>query len=272
MKCDFYTITLSIITGVVASPISDLIQRTVVDEDSILSIPSPASALGMLDISEQKTTPSSDRRDKVRLDCSVQRRKSLIKKNNGDVAIYVPTCSPTDSVNYLAVQCLEVPKYCWCVHPATGEPIPGTSVLEAKPQCAEEEPKPKSRHGRKNRCSGKRRTRFLRRLLSAIKTEMIMTGNNVDENVNRETAIKWKFDQLNVNKNQLLERNEWKPYKNSIVQWKKVKHCSRNFFKTCDTDGNRKLTLDESGRNALILSCKRRQLFDRTSLILSCTF
>ncbi|VDO09433.1 unnamed protein product [Haemonchus placei] len=64
MKCDFYTITLSIITGVVASPISDLIERTVVDEDSILSIPSPASALGMLDISEQKATPSSSIGDK----------------------------------------------------------------------------------------------------------------------------------------------------------------------------------------------------------------
>ncbi|KAK5965994.1 hypothetical protein GCK32_019860, partial [Trichostrongylus colubriformis] len=108
------------------------------------------------------------------------------------MTIYVPTCSSTNPVNYLAVQCLEVPKYCWCVHPATGEPIPGTSMLEAKPQCAEEEPMPKSKQSRKNReisrdsgqnvgnlnvlgCSGKSRMRFLRRLVSAIKTEMIMT-------------------------------------------------------------------------------------------------
>ncbi|XGW02731.1 hypothetical protein V3C99_014621 [Haemonchus contortus] len=245
MKCDFYTITLSIITGVVASPISDLIERTVVDEDSILSIPSPASALGMLDISEQKATPSSNIGDKVRLDCSVQRKKSLIKKNNGDMAIYVPTCSPTDSVNYLAVQCLEVPRYCWCVHPATGEPIPGTSMLEAKPQCAEEEPKPKSKQNQHLGCTEKRKMRFLRRLLSSIKTEMIMAGNGADENIGRETALKWKFDQLNANNNQVLERSEWKPYKSLIVQWKKVKQCSRSFFKSCDTDANRKLTLEE---------------------------
>ncbi|PIO75987.1 hypothetical protein TELCIR_01938 [Teladorsagia circumcincta] len=51
----------------------------------------------------------------------------------------------------------------------------GSSMLEAKPQCPEEEVKPKSKLGRKNRCFGKRRLRFLRRLLSAIKTEMIMT-------------------------------------------------------------------------------------------------
>ncbi|VDO92485.1 unnamed protein product [Haemonchus placei] len=61
----------------------------------------------------------------------------------------------------------------------------------------------------------------------------------------RETALKWKFDQLNANNNQVLERSEWKPYKSLIVQWKKVKQCSRSFFKSCDTDANRKLTLEE---------------------------
>lgn len=46
MRCDLYAITLSIITVVTTSPISDLIERTIVDENSILSIPSPASAHG----------------------------------------------------------------------------------------------------------------------------------------------------------------------------------------------------------------------------------
>ncbi|VDM56580.1 unnamed protein product [Angiostrongylus costaricensis] len=49
----------------------------------------------------------------------------------------------------------------------------------------------------------------------------------------------------------VLERNEWKPYKNAIIQWKKVKHCSRNLFKTCDTDSNSRLTTDE-WKNCLI--------------------
>ncbi|KHJ90744.1 hypothetical protein OESDEN_09402 [Oesophagostomum dentatum] len=74
---------------------------------------------------------------------------------------------------------------------------------------------------------------------------MIITGNAVSENVGRDTALTWKFNQLNINKDQVLERSEWKPYKNAILQWKKVKQCSRNFFKTCDVDSNRRLTFEE---------------------------
>ncbi|VDO88158.1 unnamed protein product [Heligmosomoides polygyrus] len=181
------------------------------------------------------------------LNCSVQRKKSLLKKSNGDATIYVPTCSSTNPVNYLAVQCLEEPKYCWCVHTATGESRKKNGSKIERTVCGKKSKsifcfEPLLTSG----CSGKRRTRFLRRLVSAIKTEMILTGNTVDESVSRDTALKWKFDQLNSNKNQvILERNEWKPYKSSIIQWKKVKHCSRNFFKTCDTDGSRTLTLEE---------------------------
>ncbi|KAK6755537.1 hypothetical protein RB195_014111 [Necator americanus] len=245
MRCDLYTITLSIIAGVTTSPISDLIERTIVDENSILSIPSQGNTHEMLDIVERRTPSLNGENDKVRLDCNVQRKKSLLKKSNGDMAIYVPTCSPTDSVFYLPVQCLEAQKYCWCVHTATGEPIPGTSILNAKPHCEEEKPTPKSKRNRKNRCTGRRRVRFIRRLFAAIKAEMIITGSTASDNVGRDAALMWKFDKLNTNKNQVLERSEWKPYKNALLQWKKVKHCSRNFFKTCDVDSNRRLTFEE---------------------------
>ncbi|EYB82256.1 hypothetical protein Y032_0363g3523 [Ancylostoma ceylanicum] len=245
MRCDLYAITLSIITGVTTSPISDLIERTIVDENSILSIPSPAGAHEMFDMIERRTASSNGGSDKVRLDCNVQRKKSLLKKTNGDVAIYVPTCSPTDSVFYLPVQCLEVQKYCWCVHTTTGEPIPGTAILNAKPHCEEEKPTPKPKKKRRNRCTDRRRIRFIRRLIASIKAEMIITGSAASENVGRDAALTWKFNQLNTNKNQVLERSEWKPYKSALLQWKKVKHCSRSFFKTCDADSNRRLTFDE---------------------------
>ncbi|WKY11660.1 hypothetical protein Q1695_003324 [Nippostrongylus brasiliensis] len=245
MRCDVHAVLLSLITAVASLPHSHLNERIVDGEDSILSIPPSSSSLGMLDISEQKMAPLQDIEDRVRLDCSVQRKKSLMKKNSGDATIYVPTCSPTNSVNYLAIQCLDVPKYCWCVHTATGEPIPGTSILNARPQCVEEREEEKPKKRPRNRCNGRKRTRFLRRLISAIKTEMIMTGVTSNEHISRDAALKWKFNNLNVNKNQVLERNEWKPYKHSIVQWKKVKYCSRNFFKTCDTVSNGKLTLEE---------------------------
>ncbi|KAJ1373235.1 hypothetical protein KIN20_035595 [Parelaphostrongylus tenuis] len=144
----------------------------------------------------------------------------------------------------MAVQCLETLKYCWCVHTDTGEPIPGTSLLNAKPHCEEKKPHQKPKKHRK-RCLGRKRLRFLRRLISAIKAEMIMTGNTVAKNIGRDAAVKWKFGQLDVNENQVLERNEWKSYKYGLIQWKKVKHCSRNLFKICDTDSNSRLTTEE---------------------------
>ncbi|VDM81866.1 unnamed protein product [Strongylus vulgaris] len=64
MRCDLYAVTLSIMAGVTASPISDLIERTIVDENSILSIPSPAGAHEMLDIVERRTSFSKGGDDK----------------------------------------------------------------------------------------------------------------------------------------------------------------------------------------------------------------
>ncbi|CAB3398286.1 unnamed protein product [Caenorhabditis bovis] len=196
--------------------------------------------LGVLDISDSLST---NKITETRLDCASQRRKALIKKNAGDSKIYVPVCSKSNSLQYERVQCFETPAYCWCVNEQTGEPRIGTSTLHGKPNCQEvttSAPKKK----RKNRCKGNRRTRFLRRLVASLKSEMIMSGVNATK-VSRDTALRWKFTQLDANKNSVLERSEWKPYKSILLQWKNARHCSRSLFKTCDTDKNRRLTFDE---------------------------
>lgn len=71
-----------------------------------------------------------------------------------------------------------------------------------------------------------------------------MSGVNATK-VSRDSAIRWKFNQLNTNKNNVLERSEWKTYKSALLEWKNVRQCSRNLFKTCDLDRDRKLTFDE---------------------------
>lgn len=43
----------------------------------------------------------------------------------------------------------------------------------------------------------------------------------------------------------MLERREWKAYRADMRQWLHVKTCGRNFFRFCDTDGNRKITREE---------------------------
>ncbi|CAI5450880.1 unnamed protein product [Caenorhabditis angaria] len=208
-------------------------------------ISSSRSGLGILDISE--TNPTGRRRfeEVIRLDCASQRQKARLRQSSGDSKIYVPVCSTRNPLYYERVQCHEISNYCWCVDEVSGEPKIGTNTFHGKPKCPEvttviiETRKNK----KKNRCKANRRQRFLRRLIATIKTEMIL-GNGTSK-IGRDTAIRWKFNQLDKNNNGVLERIEWKPYKSILLEWKNARHCSRNFFKTCDLDRNRKLSSDE---------------------------
>uniref|UniRef100_A0A1I7T5F3 Thyroglobulin type-1 domain-containing protein n=1 Tax=Caenorhabditis tropicalis TaxID=1561998 RepID=A0A1I7T5F3_9PELO len=203
--------------------------------------------LGVLDISDTNDLSVRQRFEEViRLDCASQRRKALKRKTDGDSRTYIPTCSPKNSLLYDKLQCYDVSAYCWCVDELSGEPKIGTSTARGKPKCEDRTTTtvaPK-RVRRNNRCKEKRRTRFLRRLVSTIKSEMIMNGVNATK-VSRDSAIRWKFNQLNVNHNTVLERSEWKPFKSVLLEWKNVRQCSRNLFKTCDLDRDRKLTFEE---------------------------
>ena len=44
---------------------------------------------------------------------------------------------------------------------------------------------------------------------------------------------------------QIIERREWKPFRQMIRQWDQVKKCGRNFIRFCDADSNRKISIDE---------------------------
>uniref|UniRef100_A0A1I7X815 SPARC_Ca_bdg domain-containing protein n=1 Tax=Heterorhabditis bacteriophora TaxID=37862 RepID=A0A1I7X815_HETBA len=63
--------------------------------------------------------------------------------------------------------------------------------------------------------------------------------------VSRDRAVNWKFSQLDLNRDQILDRQEWKPYKTVLLEWKNVKHCTRNLFKTCDINFDKKLAKEE---------------------------
>ncbi|CAI2353859.1 unnamed protein product [Caenorhabditis sp. 36 PRJEB53466] len=206
--------------------------------------------LEVLDISDANDLSVRQRFEEViRLDCASQRRKALNRKNAGDSRIYVPTCSPKNALLYDKIQCYDVSVYCWCVDEISGEPKIGSSTSRGKPNCQDDSstttaPPAPRRVRRNNRCKEKKRSRFLRRLVSSLKSEMIMSGVNATK-VSRDSAIRWKFNQLNVNHNNVLERVEWKPYKSVLLGWKNVRQCSRSLFKTCDLDRDRKLTFDE---------------------------
>uniref|UniRef100_A0A914VKN9 EF-hand domain-containing protein n=1 Tax=Plectus sambesii TaxID=2011161 RepID=A0A914VKN9_9BILA len=98
-------------------------------------------------------------------------------------------------------------------------------------------------------CKAKKQSKFFKRFFSTIETDMIMvTGDqSSDSDVmsNREKIVRWKFAQLDTNKNNRLERKEWKAYRQEMKQWNKVRRCGRNFMRFCDVDGNKKITLPE---------------------------
>ncbi|CAJ0582389.1 unnamed protein product, partial [Mesorhabditis spiculigera] len=149
----------------------------------------------------------------VKLDCVAQREKAKSKSPTN----FLPTCQNKNPALYAKTQCHQDSRVCWCVDELSGEPF--------------------------SDCKGRRRAKFYSRVLNSLKTEMIMSGGS--GNVTDERVLQWKFDALDKNKNKNIERREWKPYKELLRGWRKVKTCSRNFFRFCDLDGNRRVTLDE---------------------------
>ncbi len=97
-------------------------------------------------------------------------------------------------------------------------------------------------------------------------TDQQMDTDEIDQTISsKEKAVRWKFAQLDTNKNNViillllrqkklflnkylfkkLERKEWKNYRNEMKQWNKVRRCGRNFMRFCDADRDRKITLNE---------------------------
>ena len=66
------------------------------------------------------------------LDCATARIESAQEAMQGSEGLFIPECDREG--RYLPVQCYKSEGYCWCVEPATGRPIPGTSTRHAAPQ------------------------------------------------------------------------------------------------------------------------------------------
>ncbi|XP_046859488.1 SPARC-related modular calcium-binding protein 1-like isoform X2 [Xenia sp. Carnegie-2017] len=61
-------------------------------------------------------------------------RAKTEQKQNPSSIVFAPSCKKDGT--YTIVQCENVSKYCWCVHPVTGKNIPNTSVQNARPDCS----------------------------------------------------------------------------------------------------------------------------------------
>ncbi|VDN58922.1 unnamed protein product [Dracunculus medinensis] len=166
-------------------------------------------------------------------------------QNNPQNGNYIPTCTGESDLLYDEVQCHRLSQFCWCVNPETGVPILGTSKYNAKPDCSR---KNFTLNADNREIKGKKKAKFFQRLFSSLISDWILTvGEDLVDNsvTNKDKAVHWKFEQLDVNKNGLLERKEWKGYRNEIKLFNRVRKCGRNFMRFCDVDGNRRITLNE---------------------------
>ncbi|VIO98996.1 Thyroglobulin type-1 repeat family protein [Brugia malayi] len=204
---------------------------------------------------ELKREQDEDERNEVKedtfgkTDCRTQRERAMRKlENNPENGNYIPTCAGDTDILFDRIQCHRLSHICWCVNPKTGIPQSGTSKYNAKPNCdGTLQQNDLSRRQIKG-CSGRKKTKFYQRLFSSLISEWILAlGDeaNDDAITSKDKAVRWKFEQLDVNNNSRLERKEWKSYRNELRLLNKVRKCGRNFLRFCDRDGNKQIRLDE---------------------------
>ncbi|XP_077995936.1 SPARC-related modular calcium-binding protein 1-like isoform X3 [Glandiceps talaboti] len=182
--------------------------------------------------------------------CTENRQTALAEAaESPDDGIFIPECE--DDGSYTPVQCHQAmkPTYCWCVLTDIGRPIVGTSKQNGMPNC---DRRPTAPDREIKGCPGNKKDRFLTTILDILTTEMVDNANNnegVDTEPNpedtlEESTVKWKFRQLDKNKNNLLDKKEVSKFRKEIKSLK-PKKCARNFAKHCDENEDKKITLSE---------------------------
>uniref|UniRef100_A0A914VLV2 SPARC-related modular calcium-binding protein 1 n=1 Tax=Plectus sambesii TaxID=2011161 RepID=A0A914VLV2_9BILA len=187
--------------------------------------------------------------------CRLERRfqQDIARRKNSSV-VFIPECDETDG-SYSIVQCHQSTGYCWCVT-KTGRPLPGTSVRNKRPNCL-----PYGKVGRRSSqtnmgrgtggCGTLDRSTFNSNLLKIFQSEYERDPKNRLKGNGRSASnsapdkgvrvIRWKFDQLDRNKNGELSRRELRGQKRLIKKLIQPLACARRFNKYCDLDKNQKI-------------------------------
>lgn len=150
--------------------------------------------------------------------------------------------------NLFQVQCYKSSGYCFCVNEDTGKNIAGTSVKNQTPKCDNAKTTARVMRG----CPEHKKIPFLKDLLEYLHNEMTRKLNG-DDSFNslawieskEEQAAKWSFVVLDVNKNKMLERNEWKAFKKQVEKIKKLKKCGKRLPKYCDINRDMVISMTE---------------------------
>ncbi|XP_072018955.1 SPARC-related modular calcium-binding protein 1-like isoform X2 [Amphiura filiformis] len=196
--------------------------------------------------------------------CEVERQKAIFEAERlPNSGVFIPQCKNDGS--FKAVQCHDEAQYCWCVYVDTGRPIPGTSSKASnKEDCNPNALSGGTGDGRIfEGCSDETKEDFLETMIEWMTSQMMETLN-IDTSHSdtwfgdrpttfmsshvspQERVARWKFRQLDVDNNNLLEKAEIRPFKKTeLKSVKAAKMCKRNFIDYCDADSNEDLSMGE---------------------------
>ncbi|XP_037072947.1 SPARC-related modular calcium-binding protein 1-like [Pollicipes pollicipes] len=217
----------------------------------------------MLLVEESITEKSAEEQEN---NCEADRRLALDNQRLAELegtrgnSFFIPSCTPDHKYN--RVQCHNATGYCWCADPDTGHSVQRT-VKGSVPDCSQVRPNAKGRRrnqqgrGRLPRaCRGADRLQiFLRqlmdyltsRLVNALQQRQYTLPPDIDgeEKSFEEKIAEWKFSATDSNKNNVLDRREWKALREEFSRDPDLRRCGRRLPRYCDANNDRKIDLDE---------------------------
>lgn len=157
---------------------------------------------------------------------------------------FIPKCREDGS--YAPIQCLEN-NGCWCVN-SQGKPIQKTHTKHGRPNCAgklsQKRSSPTSNSAPQKKCTANDRIGFNTALVNIFHTEH--SKSRVSHvSIGDHQVVEWKFKLLDLNKNNILEKNEYQGLKKIAKTVVKPKRCGRRFGKYCDTNKDFNISREE---------------------------
>ncbi|XP_050425020.1 SPARC-related modular calcium-binding protein 2 [Adelges cooleyi] len=169
-------------------------------------------------------------------DCLTDRQEALDDPSTSSHK-YIPEC--TSDGRYKRVQCYKSVGYCWCAQEDTGKPIPGTSVKDSNPKCDSTPVITRPMKG----CPEHKKNVFLKDLMDYLKQKH--GRNNSSYSKDYETLITDIFQSLDTNQNKVLERKEWKSFREEMSADNKLRRCGKKLPRHCDVNRDSKIGLTE---------------------------
>lgn len=156
---------------------------------------------------------------------------------------FVPKCREDGS--YAPIQCIEN-NGCWCVN-AQGKPIQKTHTKHGRPNCAGKGNQKRSSGANNNaprkKCSPNDRVSFNTAFVNIFHTEYSKSRTGIE--MGDYQVVEWKFKLLDINKNGILEKNEYQGLKKIAKTVVRPKRCGRRFGKYCDTNKDLSISREE---------------------------